>query len=313
MPKHAYLIIAHNNFEQLAFLVSLLDFKLHDIYILIDKKSNFTHKHEKTIKGSIQNSNLFLIKDKEVNWGGYSQIQAEITLFKQANSTSHYSYFHLLSGIDLPLTSNNKIYSFFEENPNKIFVSLASDEIKHRNKVENRVKYYRLFPELSVRTSNNILWQLFIRIYRRIEIKIQALLGINLVAKHNLNIGYGSNWVSLDKQTTELILENISHIHQIYRNSILSDELFIPTLINQHNLSHKIYYSKGLEDKPTDFQGNLRYINWWDGSPYTWTDSQRDKDLLITAKNMGHLFSRKFDLQKYPSLRNFIIELTNDK
>lgn len=36
--KHAYLIIAHNKFEQLAFLVSLLDYKYHDIYILIDKK-----------------------------------------------------------------------------------------------------------------------------------------------------------------------------------------------------------------------------------------------------------------------------------
>lgn len=40
--KHAYLIIAHNKFEQLAFLVSLLDYKHHDIYILVDKKSDFS-------------------------------------------------------------------------------------------------------------------------------------------------------------------------------------------------------------------------------------------------------------------------------
>jgi len=40
--KHAYLIIAHNKFEQLAFLVSLLDYKYHDIYNPIEKLKMLT-------------------------------------------------------------------------------------------------------------------------------------------------------------------------------------------------------------------------------------------------------------------------------
>ena len=38
--KQAYLIIAHNKIEQLKFLLSLLDYEKHDIYILFVKKSN---------------------------------------------------------------------------------------------------------------------------------------------------------------------------------------------------------------------------------------------------------------------------------
>lgn len=37
--KHAFLIIAHNNFEQLQLLVSLLDDVCNDIYVHIDKKT----------------------------------------------------------------------------------------------------------------------------------------------------------------------------------------------------------------------------------------------------------------------------------
>ena len=61
-----------------------------------------------------------------------------------------------------------------------------------------------------------------------------------------------------------------------------------------------------------EFQGNLRYINWWDGKPYTWTESEKDiEELRLAAKN-GYLFSRKFDIEKYPKIKELIIELTKE-
>lgn len=41
MGKHAYLIIAHNNFNQLKTLIKCLDYKDNDIYIHIDAKAVF--------------------------------------------------------------------------------------------------------------------------------------------------------------------------------------------------------------------------------------------------------------------------------
>ena len=46
--KHAYLIIAHNNWKQLSLLLSVLDDERNDIYIHIDKKSkNSGNSHDK--------------------------------------------------------------------------------------------------------------------------------------------------------------------------------------------------------------------------------------------------------------------------
>lgn len=38
LDKHAYLIIAHNNFEVLEILIKMLDYKHNDLYVHIDKK-----------------------------------------------------------------------------------------------------------------------------------------------------------------------------------------------------------------------------------------------------------------------------------
>lgn len=39
--KHAYLIMAHTQFEQLGVLLELLDYGENDIYLHIDKKAKF--------------------------------------------------------------------------------------------------------------------------------------------------------------------------------------------------------------------------------------------------------------------------------
>ena len=44
--KQAYLIIAHNKIEQLKFLLLLLDYEKHDIFILFDKKAKITEKQK---------------------------------------------------------------------------------------------------------------------------------------------------------------------------------------------------------------------------------------------------------------------------
>lgn len=308
--KHAYLIIAHNKFEQLAFLVSLLDYKHHDIYILVDKKSDFSAEVKNKITKVAKESNIYFSQECTIHWGGYSQIEAEMKLFSWALESSDYSYFHLLSGVDLPLVSNDEIYSFFEANPKKIFLSLVSEEIALKNRVDERVKYAHYFSNISSRSTNNKVIRKAISLYRKLEITIQKALRINRLDKYRIEVDYASNWLSIDLESTKLLIKNQSLIKDIFYYSVFGDEIFIPTMINKLNLQHKIYSPIRLKDQPEDFQGNLRYINWWDGAPHTWTDSESDKAQLLFAKKSGHFFSRKFDLDKYPSMKDFIHSLT---
>ena len=73
--RHAFLIIAHNNWEQLKKLVQLLDAENHDIYIHIDKKSK-DFKADKFLE-IINKSRIFIYQEYEVFWGGFSQVQGE--------------------------------------------------------------------------------------------------------------------------------------------------------------------------------------------------------------------------------------------
>ena len=54
--KQAYLIIAHNKVEQLKFLLSLLDYAKHDIFILFDKKSTITEEQKNELTQIVSKS-----------------------------------------------------------------------------------------------------------------------------------------------------------------------------------------------------------------------------------------------------------------
>ena len=122
-------------------------------------------------------------------------------------------------------------------------------------------------------------------------------------------MGYASNWVSINQEFVRILLQEEGNIEKIFKNSVVSDELFIPTIMYKYNLMDTLYSSSPITDAPSDFQGNLRYINWWDGTPYTWTDSEHDIEQLKRGKEMGHKFSRKFDLEKYPALKKEILKI----
>ena len=307
--KQAYLIIAHDKIEQLKFLVSLLDYIKHDIYILFDKKSKITKEERKQIENSVQNSTIFFTKEIPIYWGDYSQIEAEMELFSTAKNHQEYSMYHLLSGVDLPLDTAENIFDFFDERKEYNFLTMASDEIFNRNRVYERVAYKTLFSRFSSQSFNSRLSKKVFYLYRRLEISIQRKLKIDFFKKFNLELKYASNWCSLNNLAIEKLLEDRLLIKNIFKSAKVQDELFVPTFLNKNDLLDSVYSLEPTNDQPTDFQGNLRYINWWDGSPYTWTDSEKDIEQLKYGKEQGHLFSRKFDLEKYPELKEKILEI----
>ena len=112
--KHAYLIIAHNEFEILKRLIQALDDERNDIYIHFDRKLN----HYPDCRTSYAKL-TFLEERMDVRWGDISVVDAEFALFDEAYRRGEYSYYHLLSGVDMPLKTQNYIHRFFEKNAEK--------------------------------------------------------------------------------------------------------------------------------------------------------------------------------------------------
>ena len=309
--KQAYLIMAHNKIEQLKFLLSLLDYEKHDIFVLFDKKATITEKQKNELIQIVSKSSAFFTREIPIYWGDYSQIEAELELFETAAKQEQYSMYHLLSGVDLPLDTAENIYNFFDSRKEYNFLTMVSDELFIRNKVYERVAFKTMLPHLTVRTVNNNFLRSVLKIYRKFEVELQRIFKVDYFKKFNLELKYASNWCSLNKEAVDILLEEKRLIATIFKNTKVNDELFIPTILQKHQLLDTVYSIEPTNDKPTDFQGNLRYINWWDGSPYTWTDSSDDIDQLKRGKALGHKFSRKFDLESNPNLKEEILTIIN--
>lgn len=280
--KHAFLIIAHNNWEQLKKLIQLLDAENHDIYVHIDKKSkDFNKKEFFNIAGKSQ---LFIFQVYEVYWGGFSLVQVETFLFEKAH-TLQYDYYHLISGADLPLKSNKEIDAFFEQYKGTEFILYDEEKLKNDREIARRTKYYHFLQNYRRRYSQK--WKNdFFTFWERVSLVVQIVFRVNRVKNLDWTIKYGSNWISITDDLVIEILKEKDKIWKIFSYTNCADELLVQTVAYNCGFKDKIYNPKhGVAE-------NVRFIDWSrgkNGNPYTFR--KQDEELLMKNSN---LFARKF-------------------
>ena len=130
--KHAFLIIAHNEFRLLKALVQLLDHPNNDIYIHIDLKAD--NSQYNFIYQCVDFSHLEIFCKYAVSWGDESQVNCELFLIKKAVNKK-YDYYHILSGTDLPIKSMKYIHDFFDIYYGKEFIHFDNKIISNDAKL----------------------------------------------------------------------------------------------------------------------------------------------------------------------------------
>lgn len=274
--KHAYLIMAHNKFDMLCHLLKLLDDERNDIFLHIDLKAKDIPYEE--IKKSVNLSKLTLVNRLDAVWGDYSLTKCEIELVKSAVFNGDYQYLHLLSGLDLPIKSQDEIHNFFDENNGKEFIDLEkqNDNDVH---IRSRCRYYWLFQHYNGRRAKT-------SIYKYLEgfsIRVQEILHINRIPK-NVEIKKGTNWFSITGKFAKYLVENEEKINKMFKYSFCSDEVFMQTLLYNSNFRNNLYISN--DNEPV----SRRLIDWKRGNPYVF----RKEDISM-IKSSNCLFARKFD------------------
>ncbi|SDQ13960.1 beta-1,6-N-acetylglucosaminyltransferase [Carnobacterium viridans] len=282
LNKHAYLIIAHNEFELLENLVEVLDDERNDIYIHIDLKSKIDENFKKKFVGC--KSAVYFIERTTINWGGFSQIQCEINLLKAATEKT-YAYYHLLSGVDFPLKNQDEIHDFFEKNMGKEFIHFNEKDIQKN--ILARVKFYYLIQDSSFFTKNKITGMLRNKTNHFFN-KFQKLMGIDRMRNSNVTYMKGANWFSITNDFAEYTVSQEKWISKIFRNTLCGDEFFLQTLLYNSQFKENLY-SKEFND---NYLSIMRYIDWEKGNPYTWRTEDFNR-----LKNSPYLFARKFSLK----------------
>lgn len=289
--RHAYLIIAHSQIAQLKLLVKLLDHPDNDIYIMFDQKAFLSEEDQQAIEKSASLSNCLFLPRIDIYWGGYELVEAELQLLSFA-VPHHYDYYHLLSEADLPLRDQETIHAFFAENQGKEFLTFSG--AANQQQLQERVRYVYHYPHLNTK---NYPHHIGVKVFRKCDRLIQAHRNRWREQNGDLPIGYGSQWFSITHQLATYILEQKQWIWDSFSKGWLTDELFIHTLVLNSELMKNVYDARPIHDKPDEFQGNLRYINWWSGTPHIW-DIHDEQDIaqLNQGIELGHLFARKFKL-----------------
>lgn len=278
--KHAYLIIANNEFAVLANLICALDDVRNDIFIHFDKKCN-------PPECRTNHSRLFVLEERiDVGWGSITLLKAELALFKAASEHGGYSRYHVLSGVDMPVKSQDYIHEFFAKNASYEMIGFQQGS-DAQIQIDYKIKKYYIFQNSYGKyrkfTIASLLRSLFIR--------LQVLVGYK---RNRLILFYkGCQWCSVSEKFVKCLLQNEDSIIRLYDHTFCPDEVFIQTLAMNNGFL--------CFDYKDEYNGCLRAIKWENGGPTIWKKDDID-DLLKSNR----LFARKFNSENIDAVEQLL-------
>lgn len=271
--KHVYMIIAHQEFPVLETLIEMLDYPDNDIVLHLDRKVKYSVMYQP------KNSNLYLVPDDkrvDVRWGDCTQIWSELALYNEAYRHGPYDYYHLISGIDLPIKSQLYIHEFFENHKGKIFLGLMANAWRTKSKIG----YYHLFTKnlrdrsFSAKCEKILHWGI---------VQAQKVLGITRSTKEFPVLVKGANWCSLPQDAVEYILSKEIYIRKRFKYTYAADEVYKAIILYNSPFRERFYNTE------EEYEGCMRLVDFKRGNPYEW--QMKDWDEIVASDK---LIARKF-------------------
>lgn len=289
--RFAYLFMVHKWTKTLEQAIALVDDPRNDIFLHVDQKAR-DFPLEKLRSLPLKSALYLTSRRVRVYWGDYSQIQAELLLLKEAAERGRYDYYHLLSGEDLPLKSQDAIHAFFQANAGKEFVQFESDAFL----LENRVRCYHLFPKSYLCRLTPLT--LIPKAARHAFLFLQERMG----CPRNRSVSFqkGSNWFSITDDLARYTLSREDWIRQTFHHTLCGDEVFLQTVVLNSPFSERLYHPAF--DNSMD--ANMRCILWPEGAASPKVFTMDDEALLL---NTHLLFGRKFRAETDPRILESVV------
>lgn len=276
MNRHAYLVIAHNEPWLLQTLVSLIDDERNDIFIAVDSRTDIgIFKDVKAVK-----SRLEFTRQCNNRWGSVRQIETEYVLFEAARNTEHYQYYHLLSGQDMPIKSQDYIHNVCDKLQGKEFVGFLLDTETTRCEIKRKTELYYILQNHF--RCDNLFEKAMVKPVQKAALTLQRILGIK--CKYPLVLKKGCNWVSITDAFCQYLLEKKDEVMRMFNHTFCPDEIFLQTLLWNSPFRDNIY------DINDEYLSCRRMIDWTRGNPYVWQIG----DYNQLMGNNECFFARKF-------------------
>ena len=277
--KAAILIMAHHQPARLAKLVEFLTCDWTRIFIHIDRKSDIAQ----FLKCIPKHQNITFIEDRiEVNWGGFSPVEATLNLLHASLQFGEdFERFCLLSGSDFPIKPLSEIKAAF--NSEKEFMRIDRRlHLSENNKQVDFVKYFHFADSPFAKTTAPPP-----KISRKIYDKI--------------DLYHGSQWWCLTfgciKYITEFLQENNDYII-FHKHTFAADEIFFHSIVKSSpfaaHITHDFAKAKDIKMHFASGDRGSHYIEWDKTTIYRHPKILDEQD-LHNLLNSQALFARKFE------------------
>ena len=283
--RHAWLILTHGNFAILEKQLRFLDSENADFFIHVDAKADFD---EERFSAVTERSRVTFVPRRRISWGHFAIAEAELELLRAA-APGRYDYYHLLSGVDVPVKSRAYIEEYFTRAPGTNYVNFLAPEISRADLY--RVMFYYPMQRYNIRKPA------VRRALRNFSAAVQLGFGVDRTRRLPDGFAFqkGAQWFSITHALAAYLLEKEDEIRGIFSDTYCPDEMFVQTeIINspfRDTLPENAFCN--------DYASCLRYVDWERGNPYTFTDADL-AELLSTPETA--LFARKFDYRSAPAV-----------
>lgn len=241
--KHAILILAHKEFQLLKHLVRYFSRDCY-VFIHIDKKSRITRTEAESLKVYPQVCGIY--REYDVHWGGFSMLEAELSLLNHALSECDADYFHLISGQDYPIKPLSYFLKFFEERRGVSFIGYDSTPV-HRWSMRAQWRYLFFLPYDRVDARSHEKTKIQKWINQQLKCRFTRPLPTQFP-----NLYKGSQWFSIIR-TDAMLLDNYTYYSPSFferlKYTFAPEETYVTTILANISIAR-------VENN------NLRFIRW---------------------------------------------------
>ncbi|NJC25651.1 beta-1,6-N-acetylglucosaminyltransferase [Neolewinella antarctica] len=271
--KHAALITAYKDFEQLKVLINELGDGF-NVYVHVDKKSVVPAA---TIHEVRQLPNVAYVgQDYKVNWGAVNHLKSYIKLARTALTNADNQYFHLITGQDYPVQSSRHFASLMEGDDRSYLEHFSLPSPRWSGGGLERLEYYNLCSLIDAKQHGK--W------VNRI-IRLQKLVKFKRPISEDLGQLYGgSTYWSLSREILRYVIDFTDRNPSIldrFKHTFCAEEIYFQTVVMNSPFAHKVV------------NDSRRFIDWAkaeEGSPPFLDES--DYSAIVSS---DCLFARKID------------------
>src|ERR1035437_582329 len=226
--KHGFLISSYKNVQNIDELIKYIDTADSFFFIHVDKK--IPAFDDPIIQNLRKKSNVVLLNNRvTVNWGGFSHLEAIISLVKEGLKNKDIAYFHLLSDSCFTIKPHDAFFNFFNLNNGKEFIEFVKLPASNwAGGGLNRLHYYHMHDLINIKGKlNRRIEEYFVYLQKVIKIKR------NIHAGFESYYGGGTYW-SLSRDFLNYAVEYLTNhpsFYSIFKHSFCAEEIFFHTIL----------------------------------------------------------------------------------